>query len=329
MHPEIEEFAAYLEQVERASPHSRRAYVSDLRQLAAFLEGRGTVLDAASRDDLRAFLASRFAANAPATLARKQGSLRAFYEHRVRMGHIADSPARRLVFPRRRLALPNVVAVDDCFALMAAPSLRTAAGLRDRAALELLYGAGLRVSELVGLNVEDLANDSVRVRGKGSKERIVQLVRKARAAIEAYLSRRTELRPQGPALFLNRRGGRLTSRSVARHLARYALIAGARRHVHPHALRHSFATHLLDMGADLRGIQELLGHASLSTTQRYTHVSSERLLQIYEDAHPRAHARRPNGTHLTTTAAESSRSGMVAKPPPAAATTDRGGRGRS
>src|SRR5882762_5172980 len=276
MHPEIEEFAAYLEQVERASPHSRRAYVSDLRQLAAFLEGRGTVLDAACRDDLRAFLASRFAANAPATLARKQGSLRAFYEHRVRMGHIADSPARRLVFPKRRLALPNVVAVDDCFALMAAPSLRT--------------GAGLRVSELVGLNVEDLANDSVRVRGKGSKERIVPLVCNARAAIDAFLSRRSELRPQGPALFLNRRGGRLTARSVARHLARYALIAGARRHVHPHALRHSFATHLLDMGADLRGIQELLGHASLSTTQRYTHVSSELLLQIYEDAHPRAHA---------------------------------------
>lgn len=212
---------------------------------------------------------------------------------------------------------------------MAAPSLRTAAGLRDRAALELLYGAGLRVSELVGLNLEDLANDSVRVRGKGSKERIVPLVEKARAAIDAYLSRRSELGPQGPALFLNRRGGRLTARSVARHLARYALIAGARRHVHPHALRHSFATHLLDMGADLRGIQELLGHASLSTTQRYTHVSSERLLQIYEDAHPRAHARRPNGTHLTTPAAESPRSGIVAKPPPAAATIDRGGRGRS
>ena len=305
MHPEIEEFAAYLERVERASPHSRRAYVSDLRQLATFLEGRGTVLDTATRDDLRAFLASRFAANAPATLARKQGSLRAFYGHRVRMGHIADSPARRLVFPRRRLALPNVVAVDDCFALMAAPSLRTAAGLRDRAALELLYGAGLRVSELVGLNLEDLANDSVRVRGKGSKERIVPLVEKARAAIDAYLSRRSELGPQGPALFLNRRGGRLTARSVARHLARYALIAGVRRHVHPHALRHSFATHLLDMGADLRGIQELLGHASLSTTQRYTHVSSERLLQIYEDAHPRAHARPP------------------------ARTGDRGGRGRS
>ncbi len=288
MAPELDEFAAHLAHVERASKHTQRAYLSDLRQLAEFLAARGTGLDAATRDDLRAFLSSRFAANAPATLARKQAALRAFYEHRVRMGHLADSPARRLVFPRRRVSLPNVVAVDDCFAILDAPSRRTVAGLRDRAALELLYGAGLRVSELVGLDVEDVAHDAVRVLGKGSKERLVPLVAKARAAVETYLARRGELRPGDGALFVNRRGGRLTARSVARHLEKYALIAGARRHVHPHALRHSFATHLLDMGADLRGIQELLGHASLSTTQRYTHVSSERLLQIYEDAHPRA-----------------------------------------
>lgn len=288
MDPAIESFAAHLEGVERASAHTRRAYVSDLRQLAAFLAGRGTALDAATRDDLRAFLASRFGANGPATLARKQASVRAFYEHRVRMGHIADSPARRLMFPKRRISLPNVVAVDDCFALVGAPSARSAAGLRDRAALELLYGAGLRVSELVGLSVADLASDSVRVSGKGGKERMVPLVRKARSALDAYLARRGELRPRDGALFLNRRGGRLTARSVARSLEKYALLAGTRRHVHPHALRHSFATHLLDMGADLRGIQELLGHASLSTTQRYTHVSAERLLQTYEDAHPRA-----------------------------------------
>jgi len=288
MHPEVDAFAAHLAQVERASPHTQRAYVSDLRQLARFLGERGTSLDAATRDDLRAFLASRFSANSPATLARKQASLRAFYEHRVRMGHIADSPARRLVFPKRRVSLPNVVSVDDCFALLEAPSARTAAGLRDRAALELLYGAGLRVSELVGLDLSHLQHDCVRVLGKGGKERVVPLVAKARAALLRYLSRRQELGPKSEALFLNRRGGRLTARSVARQLDRYALVAGARRHVHPHALRHSFATHLLDMGADLRGIQELLGHASLSTTQRYTHVSSERLLQVYEDSHPRA-----------------------------------------
>ena len=297
MDPELEEFAAHLAQVERASPHTQRAYLSDLCQLATFLRERGTSLDAASRDDLRAFLASRFGNNAAATLSRKQASLRAFYEHRVRIGHLADSPARGLVFPKRRSSLPNVVNVDDCFALLEAPSKRSATGLRDRCALELLYGAGLRVSELVGLDLADVEDGMLRVRGKGGKEREVPIVAKAQVALQAYLSRRAELKPRreptgsGAALLLNRRGGRLTARSVARHLARYALIAGARRHVHPHALRHSFATHLLDMGADLRGIQELLGHASLSTTQRYTHVSAERLLQVYEDAHPRARSK--------------------------------------
>jgi integrase/recombinase XerC len=297
--PELEEFARHLAQVVQASPHTQRAYLSDLRQLVEFLSPRSISLDRATRDDLRSFLAARFGANAPATLARKQASLKAYYEHRVRFGHLADSPARRLVSPRKRRSLPNVVSVDDCFALIDAPSARTAAGLRDRCALELLYGAGLRVSELVGLNLGDLLDGAtaLRVRGKGRKERILPLVEKPRAALERYLARRGELalsagaRGGGEALFLNRRGGRITTRSIARHLARYALIAGARRHVHPHALRHSFATHLLDMGGDLRGIQELLGHASLSTTQRYTHVSSERLVQVYEDAHPRARLR--------------------------------------
>src|SRR5438067_1612681 len=228
MRPEIEGFAAHLARVERASAHTQRAYVSDLRQLAAFLDERGIALDAASRDDLRAFLASRFSANTPATLARKQSSLRAFYEHRVRMGHIADSPARRLAFPKRRATLPNVVSVDDCFALMDAPGALTAAGLRDRCALELLYGAGLRVSELVGLDLADIHGGTVRVLGKGNKEREVPLGGKARAALQAYLARRAELHPRGEALFVNRRGGRLTARSVARHLARYALIAGTR-----------------------------------------------------------------------------------------------------
>ena len=289
MEAELREFAEHLAQVERASEHTTRAYLSDLRQLAEFLK---KPLDEATRDDLRGFLASRFGASSAATLARKQCAVRAFYAFRVRMGHIADSPARRLAFPKRRVSLPNVVSVDDCFALLDAPSAKTAAGLRDRCALELLYGAGLRVSELVGLDLADIDKDVVRVRGKGGKQREVPLVAKARAALEAYLARRPELRPKDGALLLNRRGGRLTTRSVARHLDRYALIAGARRHVHPHALRHSFATHLLDMGADLRGIQELLGHSSLSTTQRYTHVSSERMLQIYEDAHPRARKQR-------------------------------------
>src|SRR4051812_21609497 len=204
MTAEVEAFAAHLAQVERASPHTRRAYVSDLCQLARFLEERGTTLDAASRDDLRAFLASRFAANAPATLARKQASLRAFYEHRVRGGHIADSPARRLVFPRKRVSLPNVMSVDDCFALLEAPSQRTPRGLRDRCMLEMMYGGGLRVSELVGLDVGDLIDGetALRVRGKGRKERIVPLVAKARAALLRWIAQRPLLEPRDGALFV-------------------------------------------------------------------------------------------------------------------------------
>ena len=289
----IDEFADHLLRIARASPNTVRGYVCDLRQLAGWLSSAGKGLDEADRDDLRGFLASRFAHDQPATLSRKQSSLRAFYEHRVRMGQLDDSPARALVRPKRRRSLPNVVSVDDLDALLRTPTGRTAAGLRDRCAFELLYGAGLRISELVGLDLDDILDGvtAVRVLGKGGKERIVPLVAKAREATLRYLERRPGL-GTGQALFLNRRGGRLTARSVARHLARYALACGTRRHVHPHALRHSFATHLLDMGADLRGIQELLGHASLSTTQRYTHVSSERLVQTYEDAHPRARRRR-------------------------------------
>ena len=291
--PELVLWHEHLERVERASVHTRRAYLGDLRQLAVYLAESGVSLDAATRDDLRAFLAARFAHDQPATLARKQSAVRAFYDHRVRRGSLADSPARRLVMPKQRRSLPNVVTVDDAFAIEQAPSAKTPAGLRDRCAFELLYGAGLRVSELVGLSLPDLIDGAtaLRVRGKGNKERVVPLVSKAREALACWLAARPKLRPAGDALFVNLRGGRLTTRSVARHLERFALQAGARRHVHPHALRHSFATHLLDMGADLRGIQELLGHASLSTTQRYTHVSTERLVQIYEGAHPRAKVR--------------------------------------
>ncbi len=290
--PELTAFARHLEQVERASSHTVRAYLSDLRQLHSFLLERNTPFAAVTRDDLRAFLSARYGLDKPATLARKQSAMRAFYEHLRRADAITTSPAHRLVAPRRRFSLPNVVSVDDLFALLLTPSESTAAGLRDRACLELLYGAGLRVSELVGLDTGDLIDgmSALRVRGKGRKERIVPLIAKPREALSAWLLRRDELRGQKQerAIFLNRRGGRLTARSVARHLDRYALICATRRHLHPHALRHSFATHLLDMGADLRGIQELLGHASLSTTQRYTHVSSERLVQIYDQAHPRA-----------------------------------------
>lgn len=288
--PELDDFAAHLAQVERASPHTQRAYLSDLRQLADFLGERGTALDAASRDDLRAFLAARFGSNSPATLSRKQASLRAFYEHRVRMGHLADSPARRLVFPKRRTSLPNVVAVDDCFGLMEMPSKRTAAGLRDRCALELLYGAGLRVSELVGLDLGDIQQGMLRVRGKGGKERIVPVGERARSSLAAYLSgarqRLLGLR-RSPDLFVTPRGGRMTRQGFWKLIGRYARGAGITQRVYPHSLRHSFATHLLERGADLRAVQAMLGHADIATTQIYTHVDRERLKAVIA-RHPRA-----------------------------------------
>ena len=275
MHPEIESFAAHLARVERASPQTQRAYVSDLRQLAAFLDERGTPLDAATRDDLRAFLASRFSASTASTLARKQASVRAFYEHRVRIGHIADSPARRLAFPRRRLSLPNVVNVDDCAAIVEAPSGRTPAGLRDRAALELLYGAGLRVSELVGLDLADVSSDSVRVRGKGNKERMVPMVSKARAALDAYLARRSELRPSGGALFLNRRGGRLSRRGASDIFTAIAANAGLDDKTTAHVGRHTFVNELIRGGEDLILVAEIAGHARLETLRVYSQPTDD------------------------------------------------------
>ena len=200
----IDEFADHLLRIARASPNTVRGYVSDLRQLAGWLSSAGKALDEADRDDLRGFLASRFAHDQPATLSRKQSSLRAFYDHRVRMGRLDDSPARALVRPKRRRSLPNVVTVDDVFALLRTPSDKTAAGLRDRCAFELLYGAGLRVSELVGLDLEDLLDgvSAVRVLGKGGKERLVPLVAKAREATLRYLERRGELDLEAATEFL-------------------------------------------------------------------------------------------------------------------------------
>jgi len=207
-----------------------------------------------------------------------------------RAGRIATNPAQDVKSPKVARRLPKPVPVDEVFALLAQPDPKTVLGLRDRAILEFLYGAGLRVSELCGLSPADVDRTQrlVRVLGKGRKERLCPLHQTALQALEAYLSRREELPVAADALFLNYRGGRLSARSVARHLDRYVLQCALSRHVSPHALRHSFATHLLAGGMDIRSIQELLGHASLSTTQRYTAVSWELLQQTYDKAHPRA-----------------------------------------
>jgi len=291
----LERFQAHLE-AKGASPQTVRAYLSDLRQFEAYLQGRDLTLESATKDAIRAWQSILSVDHKATSRARKLASVKALFKFRVRAKELPQSPAKKVRSPKLPKALPKVMPVDEVFAVLRAPTDRTALGLRDRAIFEMLYGAGLRAAELCGLTPDavDLRGRVVRALGKGRKERLVPFNEHAADALAAYLERRGELlaRPhpaQDPdALFLNHRGGRLTPRSVARHLDRYVLQCALARKVSPHALRHSFATHLLAGGADVRSIQELLGHASLSTTQRYTHVAFEQLQKVYDAAHPRA-----------------------------------------
>ena len=294
--PELLRFDAHLEAEKRASLHTRRAYRADLGQYAAFLAEQGAAIAAASPALVRAFAARVAAAAGPATVARKLSAVRSLYRFLVREGLAEGNPARAVASPRRPKRLPAALPEEEVAALVEAPgALRDPLALRDRAFLELLYASGLRVSELTGLDVADvdLAQGLVRVLGKRRKERIVPFGGAAADALRRWLADGRPALAAAPgaaraALFLNHRGGRLTARSVARRISRWVLAAGLPRHVHPHVLRHSFATHLLGNGADLRGIQELLGHASLSTTQRSTHLDWKRLAEVYDRAHPRA-----------------------------------------
>jgi integrase/recombinase XerC len=295
--PEIRRFVAHLETEKRASSHTVRAYVADLAQYAAFLAEAGAPLVPSSTTLVRAFVARAAGSAGAVSLGRKLSTLRSFYRFLVREGVTDANPARSVASPKRPKRLPAVLPEEEAAALVEAPAaLKGPLALRDRALMELLYASGLRVSELTGLDLgaADLAAGLVRVLGKRRKERVVPFGTAAADALRRYLD---EARPalaaeaKGPAssaIFLNHRGGRLTQRSVARRLSAWVLEAGLPRHVHPHVLRHSFATHLLANGADLRGIQELLGHASLSTTQRYTHVEWKHLAEVYDRAHPRA-----------------------------------------
>ena len=294
---ELESFARWLRVERRASPHTLRAYQKDLESYAAYLAEHGQPLVPSSPASVRGWLGREAATSGPATLGRKLSSVRSLYRFLVKEGRAESNPARSVKAPRLPRRLPEVLPEEEVALLVEAPSAKGPLTLRDRAFLELLYSSGLRVSELVGLDVRglDLGEGLVRVSGKGGKERVVPVGGPARAALERWLEEGRPLLRQGPegarggeALFLNYRGGRLTARSVARRMERWVLAAGMARHVHPHVLRHCFATHLLGNGADLRGIQEMLGHASLSTTQRYTHLDWKRLAEVYDEAHPRA-----------------------------------------
>ena len=310
--PELRRFEVHLRTERRASPQTVRAYLADLGQYASFLAGEREALVPSSPALVRAFLARAAAGAGPVSLARKLSTLRTFYRFLIRERLAPGNPARAVAAPRRPSRLAEVLPEEEVAVLVEAPgdgspdpAGATPAGpatlrLRDRAILELLYASGLRVSELTGLDLDglDLREGLVRVVGKRRRERVVPVGAPAREALSRYLAvarpalwRGPDGAGEGEPLFLNARGGRLTPRSVARLLDRWVLAAGLSRHVHPHVLRHCFATHLLVSGADLRAIQELLGHASLSTTQRYTHLDWARLAAAYDEAHPRAGGR--------------------------------------
>jgi integrase/recombinase XerC len=287
----VEAFLRYLAAERGASAHTVRSYRSDLADCAAFLGRRhlGGLAEADARV-VRAYLADLHARGlARTSIARRLAALRSFFRFLVRRGRMKANPARDVRSPALPKRLPGHLPIDQSEVLFRQAFGDDDAGRRDRAILELLYASGVRVAELAGLAVEDvdLREGSVRVLGKGRKERVVPIGRKAIEALQAYLGSREESR--GP-LFRNRRGGRLTVRSLHRIVRARGRAAGLVARVTPHTLRHTFATHLLDAGADLRLIQELLGHARLTTTQRYTHVSAERLARVYDAAHPRAKA---------------------------------------
>jgi integrase/recombinase XerC len=287
-------FLRYLAVEKNASPHTRRSYRGDLVEFQAFCESRGSPAPAAVDARLiRAYLAHLHTRGLdPVTVGRRLAAVRSWFRFLVRRGVLARNCARDVRGPRPSRKLVSFLPVDEAMPMVDARALGGRARERDVAILELLYASGLRVSELTGLDVDgvDATAMTVRVLGKGGKERVIPFGASAGRALERWLGRRGSGR--GP-LFLNARGGRLTPRSVHTIVRRAAKAAGIARRVSPHTLRHTFATHLLDGGADLRMVQELLGHRRLSTTQRYTHVGADQMMRAYDLAHPRARAVQP------------------------------------
>ena len=282
----IDKFISYLEIEKNYSRHTLINYSVDLKELFAFIENRP--IEGVDYFLLRRFLASlKSKQHKPRTLARKLSALRSFFRFLHREGHITQNPAQLLATPKLDKKLPEFLTESEVMALVQAPPARSVFGARDRAILEALYSTGIRVSELVGLNVAhvDSIGNVIKVFGKGKKERLVPIGDKALDAIGHYIKTR---RHTAAALFLNKNGTRLSDRSVRTIVDKYIRLTSVTRHISPHALRHTFATHLLNRGADLRSVQELLGHVNLSTTQIYTHMTTEKLKSVYDKAHPRA-----------------------------------------
>lgn len=306
----LDRYTTFLRVEKNVSTHTLRNYLSDLMQFFTFIEKshaqaetRPIIVSQIDHHRIHAYLSMLHRQNKKSSIGRKLSSLKSFFRFLLREGELERDPTILIGTPKKEQPLPTHLPVDDMFRLLETPDNDSSSGVRDRAILEVLYSCGLRVSELVGLNWEDIdANlEVVRVNGKGNKERIVPIGRKALDALDRYRQvlselivpkRRNAVLAGGvvavTSVFLNSRGGRLTTRSVARLVGGHARDCGIALRTSPHALRHTFATHLLDAGADLRAIQELLGHSSLSTTQKYTHINLDHLMQVYDKAHPKA-----------------------------------------
>ena len=282
----IDKFSNYLEVEKNYSEHTLRNYRSDLEGLASFLGDKE--LKAITHLDLRRYLAElKTRGNAKRTVVRKLGAIRSFFRFLSREKYIHNNPADSVFTPKMDKKLPEFLDAESTIKLVTSPAGNTSSSLRDRAMLEVLYSTGMRVSELVGMNTDDvdIISGAVKVRGKGKRERMALLGKEAQKALRNYLDKR---KGEEKAVFLNKRGRRLTDRSVRRILDKYVKQCSIEQNISPHSIRHSFATHLLNNGADLRSVQELLGHKNLSTTQIYTHLGSQRIKEIYSKAHPRA-----------------------------------------
>ena len=306
LHNGIDLFIAYLGDQKGYSQHTVRNYLNDLKQFSDFLSTKGDASQKRGKEDveieaidsliIRGYVGSLYGKLRRTSIARKLSAVRSFFLFLEKEGIGKGNPAADIATPKLEKYIPTYLPVDDVFRLLERPDREKPLGLRDLAVLEVLYSCGIRAGELEGLNIAniDFNERLVKVTGKGNRERVVPIGRQALKAVRNYLDathtirkKQGEVLPESP-LFINFRGGRLSARSIGRIIKKYVKETGLTSEISPHSMRHTFATHLLDGGADLRSVQELLGHASLSTTQKYTHVSLDRLMEVYDKAHPRS-----------------------------------------
>lgn len=291
---ELESFIAHLKHERNASPHTIASYKRDLLQLAQYLEERGVSIKKVDNLSLRGFLTLLYErGEKKSTVGRKLAAIRSFFQYCVRKGWMEDNPAKVVSTPKQDKPVPSFLSEEEMEEFLDLPRTDKSLDLRDIAMMELLYATGIRVSELVGINREDInfTERLILIRGKGKKERLVPFGSKAEKSLRAYLRVRSKINKgqvEEKPLFLNYRGKKLSSRTVERTVDKYILRSALKRKISPHSLRHSFASHLLSRGADLRVIQELLGHESLATTQKYTHLDLKHLLDVYRKSHPRS-----------------------------------------